>query len=120
MYLLLSFGNMHFLSNSVMTAMTVKPLVYIYSRIYNCPKDLSECILYPSTHTFLTPFNGKQRKEIHIFSAIMFKMQIMTQVVQNNNISLPEFSNSKIFIRFHDFIQRQKTVIIIVFCLLVI
>ena len=62
------------------------------------------CTLYPPKCKFLTPFKWqKKRKEQNIFWQYV-QDAIMIQA-ENNNISLTEFSNDKIFMIFLVFIQ---------------
>ena len=61
-------------------------------------------MLYTPKCKFLTPFKWQKKKEKNkMFSAICSNAIIIQ--AENNNISPTEFSNNKIFMIFHVFIQ---------------
>ena len=63
-------------------------------------------MLYPPKCKFLTPFKWQKKKRTKYFQQSV-QDAIMIQA-ENNNISLTEFSNNKIFMIFHVFIQWWK------------
>ena len=60
-------------------------------------------MLYPPKCKFLTPFKWQKKKRTKYFQQSVQDAIIIQ--AENNNISLTEFSNNKIFMIFHVFIQ---------------
>ena len=63
------------------------------------------CTLYPPKFKFLTQFKRQKMRKTKYFQQIEYVQDAIMIQDENNNISITEFSNNKIFMIFHAFIQ---------------